>query len=226
MTGNAPTLGQLKDLLMLFLQGLPANPEYLVGTEWEQHLRNGAMSHQALRAMLGLTPSEALWRLSKDPDRHYMYWQTIKTGTHSSSSRLIADVKLRCKVRFSVLREFNKAIELATEETEIELYWATVAELGFPEGAGYDEIRQRVHELGFADCLSELGFQLRRQYLCQQKREQIVMIMKPVIVRTEGANVLSVFCDSEEEFCLGWEYAGLGSELKPSCACVFVRRQE
>lgn len=189
MSGTAPTPGQLKELSLHFLKGLPANPADLAGTMWEQHLKDAAVSHEAFRALIGLTPTEALLRLNSVPAVPFPVWKTIKLGTHRSVDALQRAVSKGNRIS-NWAYDLMEKISVFDKLTEIGLYRATVAEIGFPDGAKFADIRAKLHELGFTDCPAEVGPQLRRQYPDQPLGEWARIMMDPI---TDSYGYLKVF---------------------------------
>lgn len=189
MNGTAPTPGQLKDLNLHYLKVLPANPADLAGTMWEQHLKDATVSHEALRALIGLSPTEALLRLRSTPALPFPVWRTVQLGTHKTTDALRKSV-LRGNKISDWAKQLLEKTTVADNPTQIELYRATVAELGFPNGAKFADIRARIHELGFADCPAEVGPQLRRQYTDQPMNEWVRVMMDPI---TDSFGDLRVF---------------------------------
>ena len=75
-------------------------------------------------------------------------------------------------------------VTVATEPTEIKLVRATVAELGFPNGATRAQIYEKAHSFGLEFCPAEVGPQLRLQYSVQPEGEQLLIAMESI----EGFN--------------------------------------
>jgi hypothetical protein len=72
------------------------------------------------------------------------------------------------------------AFTVAKGETEVDLVVISVAELGFKDGAKREDIYVRAKELGLELCPSEVGPQLRMQYVDQPKDEWLVIGMEPI----------------------------------------------
>jgi len=104
-------------------------------------------------------------------------FKTIKLGT-------LKDANAICKaitdagVRINILNQ--PAFTVATEETEVELVVASVAELGFKDGAEYSVICERAKQLDLELCPAEVGPQLRLQYLDQPNGEWLRIAMEPI----------------------------------------------
>lgn len=82
------------------------------------------------------------------------------------------------------------AFTAATEEIEVELVVASVAELGFKDGAKCSTIYQRAQQLGLDLCPAEVGPQLRLQYADQPRNEWLLIAMEPI---TDSVGNLRVF---------------------------------
>jgi hypothetical protein len=189
MNGTAPTPGQLKDLNLHYLKVLPANPADLAGTMWEQHLKDATVSHEALRTLIGLSPAEALLRLRSTPALPFPVWRTVQLGTYKTASALRKAVQRGNQIS-DWAKQLLEKTTVAESPTQIELYRATVTELGFPGGAKFADIRAKIHELGFADCPAEVGPQLRRQYTDQPMNEWVRIMLDPI---TGSCGRLGVF---------------------------------
>lgn len=70
---------------------------------------------------------------------------------------------------------------IATKETEIDLVKISVAELGFEQGATRDAIHKKALELGLELCPSEIGPQLRLQYVDQPMQQMVIIGMEPIV---------------------------------------------
>ncbi len=86
----------------------------------------------------------------------------------------------------------KKEFTVAKKETEVELVVASVAELGFKDGAKYSAICERAKNFGLNLCPAEVGPQLRLQYTDQpkEKDEWLRIAMEPI---TDSDGYLSVF---------------------------------
>lgn len=84
------------------------------------------------------------------------------------------------------------ALTVAESVTEVELVVASVAELGFKDGAPLRGIYVRAQELGLDLCPPEVGPQLRLQYSDQPKGEWLGIAMEPIADSGGGVNLFSV----------------------------------
>ncbi|MEN9881527.1 MAG: hypothetical protein RLZZ308_710 [Candidatus Parcubacteria bacterium] len=72
------------------------------------------------------------------------------------------------------------AFTATTSKTEVELVVASVAELGFKDGATRKDIYVRAQEFGLDLCPPEVGPYLRLQYTDQPKGEWLIIAMEPI----------------------------------------------
>lgn len=73
------------------------------------------------------------------------------------------------------------AFKVSSGEIEVGLLVKTVGELGFQNGANFDQICQAAHKIHLAKCPAEVGPQLRFQYPDQPKDEWLVIAMDSII---------------------------------------------
>ena len=101
------------------------------------------------------------------------------------------------------------AFSVATDKVDVDLAVASVAELGFPNGASLSAIYASAKKRGFELCPPEVGPQLRLQYNDQPKDEWLLIGMKPItgssgdpgvfgLARTSGGLWLVAGCDSPD----------------------------
>jgi hypothetical protein len=83
-------------------------------------------------------------------------------------------------------REMLPAVSFANESQTLELVIATVAELGFPQGATTKEIYAAAHDSGYRLCPAEVGPALRQQYTDQIEDEYLLIGMEPIITHFDG----------------------------------------
>ena len=117
-------------------------------------------------------------------------WMTIKLGTHKKVADLRKGI-LDTKDRIGDWGDdILKRIKVANEPTEIELFRATVTEIGFPNGGTWAQIKAKLDEFGFGNCPAEVGPQLRLQYTDQPNGEWLWVVMEPI---TDSDGDLGVF---------------------------------
>lgn len=153
-------------------------------------------------------------------------WKTVKVGTHKSEKDLKKAVEDEGH-KFSdwVVHLFNqKKFGLVTDgERTIDLYTATVAELGFPKGGTVKEIYAKLDQLGFGVCPQETAVQLRRVYKDQPMNERRIVITEPVADADGYLHVLYVARDSDGSW-VDRRYAGPGRFWYDVSRLVFCRK--
>ena len=110
-------------------------------------------------------------------------WKTIQLGTGLQTADDFRKevVKAGMKIGDWANDILGKPAFTATESvTEVELVVASVAELGFKDGATRKDIYVRAQELGLDLCPAEVGPQLRLQYTDQPNREWLIIAMEPI----------------------------------------------
>lgn len=124
-------------------------------------------------------------------------WKTIQLGTGLQTADDFRKevVKAGMKIGDWANDILGKPAFTATTsetETEVELVVASVAELGFKDGATRKDIYVRAQELGLDLCPPEVGPQLRLQYTDQPKGEWLVIAMEPITDSDGSLNLFSV----------------------------------
>jgi len=118
----------------------------------------------------------------------------------------------------------KKEFVVAKKEIEVELVVASVAELGFKDGAKYSAICERAKNLGLDLCPAEVGPQLRLQYTDQPKGEWLRIAMESIADSDGRLRVFDVARGGDEL----WLYGDLGHPGNFWYAIdlfVFVRRK-
>lgn len=156
--------------------------------------------------------------------RSLTVWKTIVIGIHKDKNALVAAVEA---AGHNVVPHVKSVVENEQFKTEtakrtIELFTATVAELGFPYGARVDAIYTKLDELGFGICPSETALQLRIAYLDQSDDCRLI-VAEPVAEPFGDLRVLSVesFCDSSS---VGWDCANPDHQWYDTDRLVFCRK--
>lgn len=121
-------------------------------------------------------------KVPSDGKTTFNVWKTIKLGTHKNADALRKALK---KADFKIVDWANdilskSAFTVASAEEEIQLVNLSVAELGFKDGATYENICSKAKELGLELCPNEVGPQLRLQYKDQPKGEYLRIAMEPI----------------------------------------------
>ena len=164
------------------------------------------------------------WEAITAPD--FRVWKTIKLGTHKDVECLksaITDAGFRIGDWASDIMG-KPAFTVAREEIEIELFTATVAELGFKGNTRYDVICTRICELGYKLCPAEVGPQLRRQHTDQPINEWLVIAME-AIAYSDGYLCVFYVAHDDEGLWLNTGYGSPDGLLDPRGRFVFVRRK-
>ncbi|MCR4278082.1 MAG: hypothetical protein NUV80_05150 [Candidatus Berkelbacteria bacterium] len=121
-------------------------------------------------------------------------WKTITVGTHPNKKDLQKTVETEGHKLSDWAKEVvkNKLFTVETEERKLDLYTATVAELGFPNGAKVSDIYAKLDEFGFGKCPDETALQLRREYTDQPMDEWRIVVSEPLADAYGDLIVLSV----------------------------------
>lgn len=150
-------------------------------------------------------------------------WMTIKLGTQKK----VADLRKGILDVGDRIGDWGddtlKRTAVASEPTEIELFRATVAEIGFPSGGTWAQIRAELDEFGFGNCPAEVGPQLRLQYTNQPNGEWLWVVMEPI---TDSVGFLGVFCVAHDSD-VRWLCSGYGRPdgvLDGAYGLVFCRK--
>lgn len=115
-------------------------------------------------------------------DPNFSTWKTIKLGTHKDVQGLKEALMEAGVVIGDSASDIMSGpnFTLASEEVTIELFIATVTELGLSGRVPYGAICARIKELGYALCPAEVGPQLCRQYTDHSKSEWWYLAMEPI----------------------------------------------
>jgi hypothetical protein len=150
-------------------------------------------------------------------------WKTIKLGTHKTAADLKAAITSSdCRIADWADNLMKQAaFTLAAEETEVDLVVKSVADLGFTPATPYRTICVKAQVLGLALCPSEVGPQLRLQYLDQPKGEWLRVAMDPITGSGGSLGIFDVGRDGNGRW-LDWSYGRPGSEWDPDYRFVFV----
>lgn len=148
-------------------------------------------------------------------------WKTIQLGTGLQTADDFRKevVKAGMKIGDWANDILGKPAFTATTsetETEVELVVASVAELGFKDGATRKDIYVRAQELGLDLCPPEVGPQLRLQYTDQPKGEWLVIAMEPItdsdgdlylfdVAHDDGARFLDASYGYPDNFWYGYD---------------------
>jgi hypothetical protein len=151
-------------------------------------------------------------------------WKTIKLGTGlKTADDFRAVIKFISRWGNDILGK--EAFVASDTEIEVDLVVVTVRELAFSGGPTCKEIYDRALELGLDLCPSEVGPQLRLQYLDQPKGEGLLIAMEPI---TDSDGRLRLFGVGRRDGGGCWlvgSYGYPGEEWDSDCLFVFVRRK-
>jgi hypothetical protein len=154
-------------------------------------------------------------------------WKTIQLGTGLQTAD---DFRKAVKSAGMKIGDWandilgKPAFTATTSETEVELVVASVAELGFKDGATRKDIYVRAQELGLDLCPPEVGPQLRLQYTDQPKGEWLVIAMEPIADSDGFLNLFNVVHVDD----VRWLNASYGSPFSfwfGHSRFVFLRRK-
>jgi hypothetical protein len=125
------------------------------------------------------------------PEPDIKLWRTITLGTYKD----VAMLREALGVRGSPDDVLGK-VDLASEESTVDLVVLSVEELGFPNEARYDQICARAKQLGLDLCPAEVGPQLRLQYADQPKREFLHIAMEAIPCSIGKLSIFNIGHDS------------------------------
>ena len=137
-------------------------------------------------------------------------WKTIKIGGGITNGKGLCselekkDFRIGDWARDMLLQP---AFIVAAEETEVDLVVMSVADLGFKNGARYDQICARAIELGLELCPAEVGPQLRLQYPGQPRGEWLLVAMEAIRDSDGSLRIFSVGHDEDGR----WLYGSCGN---------------
>jgi hypothetical protein len=99
-------------------------------------------------------------------------------------------------------------MQIATQETTLNLVVLSVKDLGFPKGATLQQIYDRaILEFGLCLCPAEVGPQLRLQYPNQPDEEWLIVAMEAITDLVGDLFVFSVIrSDSGLWLSADWDY--------------------
>ena len=132
--------------------------------------------------------------------------KTVKLGVQKSTSALKKELeKVDCEGDENVWDVLDK-VSVSPKETEVDLVFVSVAELGLPQSATYKDVKRRGMERGLMPCPNEVAPRLFLEYPEQPINEVLIVIMDPIsdqegvpVVFTLGRNE-----DDERWFSAGW----------------------
>lgn len=120
-------------------------------------------------------------------ERKFELFKTLTLGLHKSPKDYRKALESAGFLIGDYASEILNKISVAKSKTEVDLVLATVAELGFKDGARRDAIYARALELGLELCPAEVGPALR---LATKDSPWILVGMEPI---TDSVGFLDVF---------------------------------
>jgi len=150
--------------------------------------------------------------------------KTITLGTHRSAKELKESIE-RTGYRLTHWAKdiLNKsAIGAVLQETDVNLVFPTVRDLGFAHGAPTQEIYDRAQERGLERCPAEVGPQLRRQHLEQWEHEWLIVAMEPINDYDGNPTIFMVGRDDRGNRWLYATWGGLDFHWDPNDRFVFI----
>lgn len=124
-------------------------------------------------------------------------WKTITIG-NVQRDELMSTLKARGMNAMDWLADIIQQDEFTVvdKEEQVDLVNISVAELGFDRATRYDAICARAEELGLKLCPSEVGPQLRLQYLDQPRNERLHVAMEAIYDLDGDWNILNTEHDA------------------------------
>lgn len=121
----------------------------------------------------------------------FAIWKTITLGVHQSPSEYRKALEASGYRIGDYADQILNKVKVSEEEVQLDLVVMTVAELGFKNGATYQEVYARAIELGLELCPSEVGPALRQQCPNQSYGEKLRIAMDPLTGSEE--DILAMF---------------------------------
>lgn len=151
-------------------------------------------------------------------------FRTIKLGTCADLTALkVAVNEAGCHISDYANDLLNhRDFSIVAEETEVDLVVASVAELGFEDGATYADICAKAQELGLELCPAEVGPQLRLQYTDQPNGEWLRVAMEAMTDR-DGNRCIFLIERDDDELWLIWDDGSPDDFWRADGPFVFVR---
>lgn len=155
--------------------------------------------------------------------RKFPTWRRITIGLHKT----VAELRKALEDGGFQISEYTGRVfagmKLAEVVTELELVIVSVAELGFLNGATFEQIVKRAKELGLELCLVEAGTALRLAYKDQPNGEWLWIAMEPVADAGGRLSVLRVVRD-DGGLWLGTRWFDPQYVWRPASRLVFCRK--
>ncbi len=131
-----------------------------------------------------------------------MRW-TVELGNNIDNLRLAIENK-NIKIGKCADCLINSSLFLISKEVKkISLVTKSVSELGFNEGANFDQICKAANEIGLSKCPMEVGPLLRSIYLNQPIDEWLVIAMDSIIDSEGNPRMFLVGCNRHGRWLVG-----------------------
>jgi hypothetical protein len=158
--------------------------------------------------------------------RDFAIWKTAKLGTCKTADDYRKALK---KARYGINIWANEILNKAAftftqQETEVDLVVLSVGELGFKDGAHYNDICARAVEMGLELCPAEVGPTLRLAYADQPKNE-CLRIATEAIIDSDGYLFIFAVEHVDGELWLRGYFGHPASFWYAVHRFVFVRRK-
>lgn len=156
-------------------------PRDMSGDVMQGWIDNPKALQKALRSAL-CPPTEA-GQTEPPSTPELKVWKTVKLGTGLKTGddfrKVFTDQNFHLSAWASDILG-KEAFTVAPEATEVDLVVVSAKDLGFNRATRYDKICARANELGLELCSSEVGPQLRLQYLDQPNDEWLTIAMEAI----------------------------------------------
>ncbi len=154
----------------------------------------------------------------------FTFLTSVKFGTKKSANDYRKAIKAAGNRISDWASDILGKMPISDTEIELDLVTATVRELGFEDGATFNEICERGMELGMELCPAEVGPALRLQYQDQPKDEWLIIAMEAITDSDGGPHVFSVHRDRGGRWLYS-RWSRPGHHWPPGSRFVFVRRK-
>lgn len=173
-------------------------------------------------------------KVSTAVKQQFPVWKIIELGTHETVESIKAAIMESGYELSDDADEIMSKPEFCLSKTpsKIKLGRATFSELGFEDGATFQELRARILELGHKPCPPEVGPQLRLQYHEQPKDETLFILMEPIDQSHGCPKTFYVEHDYDEDYdedyelSLNTHFCYDDHKFMRNCTWVFVICEE
>ena len=162
------------------------------------------------------------------PEHIWKTWKIVKLGTLKNVDKIRKALKAcghsigHCADDIIGKPDFK----VSKTKQDVELIEVSNEELGFKDGARYEDTCKRAFELGLEYCPAEVGPQLRLQYKDQPKGTFVAVAMEAIADSGGRLSVFYVECNSVGELCLYACNGNTGHFNSHRSRFVFLRRKK